>query len=281
MTQSTALQTRVIRIAPVSGWSSLNLKELWEYRELVYFLAWRDIKVRYKQTVLGASWAILQPFLSMVVFTLIFGKLAKMPSDGIPYPIFNYCALVVWIFFTTGISSASQSLVSGGNMIKKIYFPRFALPVACVSAGLVDFAIAFLVLLGMMAYYGMTPTANVLWLPFMLLMTYSTALGVALWLTAMNVQFRDIKYTVPFLTQLWLFATPVVYPTSLIDNEFWRVVYALNPMVGVVEGFRWALLGSGEGPGPLIMASGSVALALLVSGAFYFRRMERSFADVV
>ena len=166
-------------------------------------------------------------------------------------------------------------------MIKKIYFPRFALPVACVSAGLVDFAIAFLVLLGMMAYYGMTPTANVLWLPFMLLMTYSTALGVALWLTAMNVQFRDIKYTVPFLTQLWLFATPVVYPTSLIDNEFWRVVYALNPMVGVVEGFRWALLGSGEGPGPLIMASGSVALALLVSGAFYFRRMERSFADVV
>lgn len=270
----------VIVVKPSRGWVSLKLNELWHYRELLYFLTWRDIKVRYKQTVLGAAWAIIQPFFTMVVFSLFFGKLAKVPSDGIPYPIFAYAALVPWTFFANGLSQSSNSLVDNANMLKKVYFPRLVVPLSSVISGVVDFILAFTVLLGMMLFYGIYPTINVLWLPFLLLLTLATSLGVGLWLSAMNVQFRDVRYTVPFLTQFWLFATPIAYPSSLL-SEPWRTLYGINPMVGVVEGFRWALLGTDTAPGPIILVSSLVALALLVSGCFFFRRMEKTFADVV
>jgi len=270
----------VIRIEPSKGWVSLKLRELWEYRELLYFLIWRDVKVRYKQTVLGAAWAIIQPFFTMVVFSLFFGRLAKMPSDNIPYPIFSYAALVPWTFFANGLNQASSGMVSHANLITKIYFPRLAIPIARVLAGGVDFVLAFIVLLGMMLVYGVVPTINVLWLPLFLLLALTTSLGTALWLSAMNVQFRDVGYTVPFVIQFWMFATPIAYPSSLL-SEPWRTLYGLNPMAGVVEGFRWALLGTDTAPGPIIVVSSLVALTLLVSGAFYFRRMERTFADVV
>jgi lipopolysaccharide transport system permease protein len=270
----------VVRIEPSKGWVSLKLRELWEYRELLYFLIWRDIKVRYKQTVLGAAWAIIQPFFTMVVFSVFFGRLAKVPSDGIPYPIFSYAALVPWTFFANGLTQASNSLVGNARLITKIYFPRLTIPIAAVVSGLVDLALAFLVLLGMMFVYRIVPTVYVLWLPLLLLLALVTSLGVGLWLSAMNVQFRDVHYTVPFITQFWLFATPIAYPSSLL-SEPWRTLSGLNPMVGVVEGFRWALLGSTTAPGPIIMLSSLVALVLLVSGAFYFRRMEKTFADVV
>jgi lipopolysaccharide transport system permease protein len=271
----------VTHIAPSQGWVSLKLGELWEYRELIYFLIWRDVKVRYKQTVLGAAWAIIQPFFTMVVFSVFFGKLAKVPSDGIPYPIFSYAALVPWTFFSRGLSQASNSLVGGARLIKKVYFPRLAMPIATVLGGVVDFGLAFVVLLGMMLYYGMMPTVNVIWLPFFLLLALVTSLGVALWLSAMNVQFRDVHYTVPFITQFWMFVTPIAYSSSLIENPLFRVLYGINPMVGVVEGFRWALLAAGTAPGPIIVVSCLAALVLLVSGAFYFRRVEKTFADVV
>lgn len=273
--------TPVILIEPSRGWVSLRLRELWEYRELLYFLTWRDIKVRYKQTVLGAAWAILQPVTSMVVFSLFFGNLAKIPSDGIPYPIFNYTALVPWMFFAGGLAKSSGSLVSGANLIKKVYFPRLVVPVAGVLGGLPDFGLAFLVLIGMMIYYGLYPSAaSIFWLPLLLLLALVTSLGVGLWLSALNAQYRDVNYLVPFLTQLWMFATPVVYPASLLDQP-WRTIYGLNPMVGVVEGFRWALLSKGHAPGPMVGLSALVALLLLVTGAFYFRRTEKTFADVV
>jgi len=270
----------VVHIRPSKGWVSLRLGELFEYRELLYFLVWRDIKVRYKQTALGASWAVIQPFFTMVVFSLFFGKLAKMPSDGVPYPIFSFAALVPWTFFATSLTNSSNSLVGSSNLIKKVYFPRLAIPIATVLSGLVDFAIAFGMLIGMMLWYGIMPTANVLWLPFFLLLALVTSLGVGLWLSAMNVQYRDVKYVVPFLTQFWLFATPVAYPSSLLAGK-WRAIYALNPMVGVVEGFRWSLLGTKTNPSSVIAVSSAAAVVMLVSGAFYFRRMERTFADVV
>lgn len=281
MEQGDVAEKQVTHIQATKGWSSLNLSELWEFRELLYFFTWRDIKVRYKQTVMGASWAILQPLFTMVVFSIFFGKLAKMPSDGIPYPIFSYAALVPWTFFSNGISKSSNSLVGGSNLLKKIYFPRMALPISSILAGVVDFVLAFVVLLFMMYYYQIAPTINVLWLPLLLVMALVSALGVGLWLSAMNVQFRDVRYIVPFIVQAWLFATPVVYPASLITDPFWQYVYALNPMVGVVEGFRWALLGTDTAPGPLIIISAVVSVILMVTGAFYFRRMERTFADVV
>jgi lipopolysaccharide transport system permease protein len=275
-----ALPLPILRIEPSRGWVSLKLGELWEYRELLYFLTWRDIKVRYKQTVLGAAWAIIQPFFTMVVFSLFFGKLAKVPSDGIPYPIFAYAALVPWNFFAQGLTQSSDSLVGSANLIKKVYFPRLAIPISTVISGSVDFILAFTVLLGMIVYYGMTPSAKVLWLPLLLLLAVTTSLGVGLWLSALNVQFRDVKYTVPFITQFWMFATPIAYPSSLL-HEPWRTVYGLNPMVGVVEGFRWALLGTKTAPGPMILVSALAAVMILVGGAFYFRRMEKTFADVV
>jgi lipopolysaccharide transport system permease protein len=270
----------VLRIAPSKGWVSLQLKELYAYRELLYFLIWRDVKVRYKQTALGAAWAIIQPFFTMLVFSLFFGRLAKMQSDGLPYPVFAYAALVPWTFFAQGLSQASDSLVGSANLIRKVYFPRLAIPVGTVAGGVVDFALAFGVLLLMMFYYGVRPGWQIVWLPLLLLLALVTALGVGLWLSALNVKFRDVKYVVPFVTQFWMFLTPIAYPSSLLP-EVWRPVYALNPMVGVVEGFRWALLGTDTAPGPMLGVSATVALLLLVSGAFVFRRMEKSFADVV
>jgi lipopolysaccharide transport system permease protein len=272
--------SQVIRIEPSKGWVALQLKELWAYRELLYFMIWRDVKVRYKQTALGAAWAIIQPVFTMIVFSLFFGRLGKIPSDGIPYPIFCYAALVPWTFFAQGLSQASNSLVGSGNLIKKVYFPRLSLPISAVICGLVDFALAFIVLLGMMLYYGILPTANVIWLPLLILLTLITSLGVSLWLSALNVQFRDVRHALPFLTQLWLFATPIAYPSSLL-SEPWRTLYSINPMAGVVEGFRWALLGTETAPGPMMIVSTLTALALLVSGTFYFRRLEKTFADVV
>jgi lipopolysaccharide transport system permease protein len=278
--QSWDSDTQVLHISPSQGWQPLNVKKLWQYRELLYFLTWRDIKVRYKQTALGAAWAIIQPSMTMVVFSLFFGKLAKMPSDGIPYPLFAFSALVPWMFFSNGLTQSSNSLVQNAHMLKKIYFPRLIMPIATIASGVIDFLIAFAVLLLMMGYYGVVPTANVIWLPFLLLLEIATALGVGLWLSAMNVHFRDVRYVVPFLVQFWLFATPIAYPSSLL-SEPWRVVYGLNPMVGVVEGFRWALVGTQTAPGPIILISTVVSVTVLVSGVFYFRRMERTFADTV
>jgi lipopolysaccharide transport system permease protein len=271
----------VTRVEPSKGWVSLKLRELWTYRELLYFLTWRDVKVRYKQTVLGAAWAIIQPFFTMVVFSVFFGKLAKISSDGIPYPVFSYSALVPWTFFAHGLSQASNSLVGGSALITKVYFPRLVMPIATVASGFIDFALAFIVLLGMMLFYGIAPTINVVWLPLFLLLAMVTALGAGLWLSAMNVQFRDVRYIVPFIAQFWMFATPIAYPSSLIQNPLWRTLYGINPMAGVVEGFRWALLGTDTAPGPIVIASSLAALVLLVSGAFYFRRMEKTFADIV
>jgi lipopolysaccharide transport system permease protein len=270
----------LIIIKPSRGWISLKLNELWEYRELVYFLTWRDIKVRYKQTVLGAAWAIIQPFFTMVVFSLFFGKLAKIPSDGIPYPLFAYAALVPWTFFANGLNQSSNSLVGSANLITKVYFPRMVIPISSIFSGVLDFILAFIVLLGMMVFYGMVPTSNIILLPFLLLLAFITALGVGMWLSALNVQFRDVRYTLPFLTQFWLFATPIAYPSSLLA-EPWRTIYGINPMAGVVEGFRWALLGTETSPGSIIVVSSMASLAVLISGAFYFRRMEKNFADVV
>jgi lipopolysaccharide transport system permease protein len=267
-------------IRPSRGWVVPDLRELWVYRELLYFLVWRDIKVRYKQTALGASWAIIQPFFTMVVFSLFFGRLAGIPSDGVPYPIFSFAALVPWTFFANGLTMSSNSLVSSQNLLKKVYFPRLAIPIATVLAGVVDFVLAFIVLLVMMLFYGIVPTVNVVWLPVFLLLALVTAMGAGFWLSALNVLYRDVRYAVPFMVQFWLFATPIAYPSSLLD-EPWRTLYGLNPMVGVVEGFRWALLGTETQPGPIIAVSAAAAVALLVGGLFYFRRMEKMFADVV
>jgi lipopolysaccharide transport system permease protein len=271
----------VLHIAPSKGWVSLRLGELWEYRELLYFLTWRDIKVRYKQTLLGASWAILQPFLTMVAFSFFFGRLAQVPSDGIPYPIFSYVALIPWTLFSNGFAQAANSLVGSSNLIKKVYFPRLTMPISAVLGGVPDFALSFIVLLGMMLVYGLYPTpASILWLPLFLLLAFVTALGVGLWLAALNVEYRDIRYVVPFLTQFWLFVTPIAYSSTMLD-EPWRTLYGLNPMVGVVEGFRWALLGRGSPPGPMVAVSAVVAVLILIGGLFYFRRMEKTFADIV
>ena len=274
------LPTPVHRIAPSKGFASTGLGELWSSRELLYFLVWRDIKVRYKQTVLGAAWAILQPFSTMLVFSLFFGRLAKMPSDGIPYPIFAFAALVPWNFFAQGLTQSSNSLVTSANLLKKVYFPRLAIPVATVLSGVVDFVLAFVVLLGMMFYYRITPTLNTFWLPLLLLLALVTALGVGLCFAALNVQFRDVHYIIPFIAQFWMFATPVAYPSTLLA-EPQRTLYGLNPMVGVIEGFRWALLGAGTAPKPIILASVLAASLILVFGLLYFRRAERTFADVV
>ena len=280
-TNETTLENApIIRIEPSHGWVSLKLDELWAYRELLYFLAWRDIKIRYKQTILGASWAIIQPFFTMVVFSIFFGRLAGIPSDGVPYTIFSFAALVPWTFFANSLNQSSNSLVNSAQLIQKVYFPRLALPIATVFSGIIDFLLAFLVLLAMMLYYGLVPTINALWIPAFVFLALVTSLGVSLWLSAMNVRFRDIRYTVPFLTQFWMFSTPIAYPSSLL-SEPWRTLYGLNPMVGVVEGFRWGLLGTDTAPGTIIIVSSLMALAILVGGTFYFRRVERIFADIV
>ena len=270
----------VIYIKRSRGLVSLRLGELWQYRELLYFLIWRDVKVRYKQTALGVAWAVVQPFFTMVVFSLFFGRLAKVPSDGVPYPLFAYCALVPWGFFANGLNMGSNSLVESANLIRKVYLPRLAIPIATVLSGGVDFLVSFLLLLGMMAYYGRMPGIEAAWLPLLLLLGLVTALGVSLWLSALNVQYRDVRYTIPFLTQIWMFGTPIAYPSSLVP-EAWRPFYGLNPMVGVVEGFRWALLGTATRPGAMLIVSSLAALVILLTGVMYFRSTEKTFADVV
>ena len=277
---SSKRQSPILNIEPSNSWVSLKLGELWQYRELLYFLIWRDIKVRYKQTALGAAWAIIQPFFSMLIFSLFFGRLAKMPSDGIPYPLFSLAALVPWTFFANGLNQSSNSLVASANLLKKVYFPRLVIPIATVLAGVVDFALSFVVLLGLMAFYGIAPTINLLWMPLFLLLALVTSLAVGLWMSALNVKYRDVRYIVPFIIQVWMFSTPIVYPSSLLPAS-WRTIYGLNPMVGVVEGFRWALLGTNTVPGFMIAVSATAALLILVGGAFYFRHMEKSFADIV
>jgi len=268
-------------IRPSKGWVRINFRELWDYRELLYFLIWRDIKVRYKQTVLGAAWAVIQPFSTMVVFSIFFGRLAKIPSDGLPYPIFAYCALLPWGLFAGALVGVGQSVVASQNLISKVYFPRLVIPISRVLAGLMDFGIAFIMLLGLMAYYRISPSPiAIITVPLLLVFALTTALAVGLWLTVLNVMYRDVRYTIPFLVQFWLFATPVVYPASLVP-EPWRAFYGLNPMAGVVEGFRWALLGTANAPGPILGVSISVVVILLVGGLLYFRRMEKIFADMV
>ena len=282
MTELTKHEPTTIYIKPTKGLAALNLRDLWIYRELVYFMIWREVKVRYKQTMLGAAWAIIQPVLTMIVFTFLFGRIAKLPTDGnIPYPIFSYTALLPWGLFVAALNQASRSLTSNQNMVTKIYFPRLVLPLASILSGLVDFIIAFLILIGLMFYYGITPSINVIWaLPLFLLMTIITALGVALWLSAINVQYRDVNYALPFMTQFWLFITPVAYSSSLISDQ-WQLVYSLNPMAGVVNGFRWALLGVGNGPDAGLWISVGISLLVLISGLFYFRNMEKTFADTI
>ena len=270
----------VLILRPPKGWGTLNLKDLWVYRELIYFLTWRDLKVRYKQTALGAAWAILQPFLTMVVFSIFFGGLLNVSSGDVPYPVFSYTGLLPWIMFSKALTDASRSLVVNRNMITKVYFPRMVLPMSSVLSSVVDFAIAFVILLGMMVYFQIKPTAAVWTLPFFIVLALITALGVGLWLSSLNVIYRDIGYVLPFLTQLWFYLTPIVYSATIVPEQ-WRILYALNPMVGVVEGFRWAILGTDTAPGPVVAVSVVIAVLLLITGMFYFRRMERNFADLV
>jgi len=270
----------VVRIEAQRGWLALDLPELWAYRDLIYFFIWRDIKVRYKQTVIGAAWAILQPVLTMLVFSLFFGRLAKIPSQGLPYPIFYYSALLPWMYFATAMQSATNIVVENQRVITKIYFPRVVLPVSTVMAGLVDFAISFCVFMVLMAVYRIVPTAAVIWLPVFTLLAVMTALGVGLWLSALNALYRDVRYVVPFLVQFWMFASPVAYPSSLVPEK-WRWLYGLNPMAGVIEGFRWALTGHGQPPGILLAASSAAVVLLVASGLVYYHAMEGTIADVV
>jgi lipopolysaccharide transport system permease protein len=258
----------------------LRLGEVWEYRELLYFLAWRDIKVRYKQTLLGVAWAVIQPLLTMVVFSIFFGRLARMPSDGLPYPLFAYCALLPWQLFAFTLSESSTSVVSNQRLVTKVYFPRLIIPLAAIGSGLMDFAISFCFLLVLIGVFGVVPGMSLLALPAFVLLAVVTALGFGLWLSALNVRYRDVRYTIPFLIQIWLFATPVAYPVSIVP-EAWRPFYGLNPMVGVVEGFRWALLGGRSSPDVTVAVSATVAVAVLTSGLFYFRSTEATFADLV
>jgi lipopolysaccharide transport system permease protein len=270
----------VVRIRPPRGWTSLELREVWEYRELLYFLVWRDVKVRYKQTVIGIAWVVLQPLATTLIFTVIFGNLAKIPSENLPYAVFAMAGLIPWNYFSGAFSRGGASLVGSANLISKVYFPRLIIPISSILSGLIDAAIVFVVLLALMLFYGIFPTWAIVTLPFFLLLALATALGVSLWLSALNVQYRDIGYLVPFIAQFWMYATPVVYPASMIPAQ-WQLLYSLNPMTGVVEGFRWALFGSGEAPGTMLVVSIVMVLILLVSGAFFFKRMEDTFADVV
>src|SRR2546421_1206486 len=269
-----------VRIRPSRGWVALNLKDLWVYRELLYFLTWRDIKVRYKQTLLGASWAIIQPLFTMLLFTLFFGKLAHVPPDAVPYPIFAYAGLLPWTFFSNAVTNSGNSLVGNANLITKVYFPRMIIPGAAVGAGLVDFAIAFVILIGLMIYYHVGLTWNLLAVPFLLALTTLLALGVGMWTSALNVKYRDVRYALPFMIQLWMFASPVIYPASLIPQK-WRWVLWLNPLTGIIEGFRSSLFGVNQFDWTALSISIVVTLGILVYSAYSFRRMERVFADIV
>jgi lipopolysaccharide transport system permease protein len=267
-------------IAPPHGWLELNLRELWQSRELLYFLVWRDLKVRYKQTAIGVGWVVIQPLLAMVVFTVFFGRLAKMPSEGLPYPVFYYAALLPWMYFAAALAAATNTIVDHQKVITKVYFPRMILPLSAVLSGLVDFAIGFILLIGMMLYYHLVPTLAVLVLPLFLLLAIATALAVGLWLSALNAIYRDVRYVVPFLIQFWLFASPIAYPSTLVPAR-WRWLYGLNPIAGVVEGFRWTLTGHGHAPGALVLVSAGTVLLLLIGGVVYFQKMEGTIADMV
>lgn len=273
-------EPNVLRITPPGRWWVLPLDELWNYRELLYFFIWRDIKVRYKQTAIGAAWAVLQPLLTMLVFSLFFGRLAHIPSDGLPYPIFYYCALLPWMYYAAALQNATNTIVDNQRLITKVYFPRLILPLSSVLSGMVDFGISFLMLVVMMIYYGIRPTSAALWMPSFLLLAMLTALGVGLWLAALNALYRDVKYVLPFLVQFWMFASPVAYPSSLVPGK-WRWLYGLNPMVGVIEGFRWSLTGHGQAPGGASFVSVGAVIVVLISGVAYFQRMETKIADVV
>jgi lipopolysaccharide transport system permease protein len=273
-------QRPVFRITPPAHWWAIRLGDLWSYRELLYFFVWRDVKIRYKQTAIGAAWAVLQPFLTMLVFSLFFGRLAHIPSQGLPYPIFYYGALLPWTYFATVLQGATNTIVENQRVITKVYFPRLVLPLSCVVAGLVDFAISFAMFIVLMIYYGIRPTAAILWFPAFLLLAMLTALGVGLWLSALNAIYRDVRYILPFLVQFWMFASPVAYPSSLVPSK-WQWLYSLNPMAGVIEGFRWSLAGKGNPPGYLTLISAGIVVVVLVSGTAYFQKMERTVADVV
>ncbi|ACL17471.1 ABC transporter permease [Methanosphaerula palustris] len=272
-------QVPTLIIRPPRKWVPIDFQEIWAYRELLYFFTWRDVKIRYKQTGLGFAWAIIQPLFTMLIFTLIFGGFAHIPSDGIPYPLFSYAALLPWTLFAEGMTRSTNSMVVNAPIMTKVYFPRLLMPISGIMSPLVDFCIAFLIMIAMMFYYGFMPTLNVVFLPLFLLLAIGTSLGVGLWLSALNVQYRDFQYTVPFLIQIWMYASPVVYPASMLPESL-RVLYGLNPMAGVIEGFRWALLGSTP-PSAMILVSVGVVVVLLVSGLFYFKKMEQYFADLV
>jgi len=275
--QEATVPTLIIR--PPRKWVPVDLHELWAYRELITAFTMRDVKLRYKQTGLGIAWAVLQPLLTMVIFTIFFGGLAKIPSDGVPYPLFVLSALLPWTLFAEGLTRSTTTMVTNSNIMTKVYFPRLIMPLSSVISPLVDFAVSFIILLAMMVYYGFEPTLNIVFLPLFLLLALATSLGVGLWLSALNVKYRDFQYTVPFLIQIWMFASPVVYASSLVPESL-RVWYGLNPMAGVIEGFRWAILGSGA-PSAMVLVSVGMVLVILVSGMFYFRRMEQYYADIV
>jgi lipopolysaccharide transport system permease protein len=275
-----AAELPTFRIAPPKGWLGLNLREVWHARELLYFFVWRDIKVRYKQTAIGAAWSVLQPLLTMLIFTLFFGRLAHIGSNGLPYPVFSYLGVLPWTYFAAALSHATGAVVGHQNVITKVYFPRLVLPLSSVLSGLVDFAIAFVVYLPLQVHYRIFPTVTIFFLPLFLLLAILTALAVGLWLSALNAIYRDVAYVVPFLVQFWMFASPVVYPTSLVPMR-WRALYGLNPMAGVIEGFRWSLTGQGLPPNRVFAASAAMVVALLLSGLAYFQRTEAEIADIV
>lgn len=269
----------ITTIQPSNGWMQIDLRELLAYHELIYTFALRDIKVRYKQTALGAAWAIIQPLFAMVVFTVIFGGLAKIPSEGIPYPLFSYAALLPWTLFSEGITRSTSSMITNSNIMTKVYFPRLIMPISGILSPIVDFMVSFIILIGLILYYGRTPTINIIWLPIFLLLVLAASLGVGLWLSALNVQYRDFQYTIPFIIQIWLYSSPVVYASTLVPDKY-RLIYGLNPMAGAIEGFRWALLGT-EPPSSMIYVSALMVIIILVSGMHYFKRMEKTYADVV
>jgi lipopolysaccharide transport system permease protein len=278
--QERAADTPFVRIEPSHGWVSLRLRELWEYRELLYFLVWRDVKVRYKQSAIGVTWAILQPLMTMLIFTVVFSKFANVPSDGLPYPIFSFVALLPWNYFSTALNRGITSVVANANLVSKIYFPRLIMPLSGVVSGIVDFAIGFILLAGMMVWYKIAPTWGILAVPAFFLLAMVTALAVGLWLSALNVRYRDVGQAIPFLTQIWMYASPVGYPVSLVPEK-WRLLYNLNPMAGVIEGFRWALLGKESPDFGVIAVSALIVVPLLWGGIVFFKRMERTFPDVV
>jgi lipopolysaccharide transport system permease protein len=280
---ATASDRPVVQITPPSGWWAIPFREIWDYRELLYFFVWRDVKVRYKQTIIGIAWVVLQPLMTATVFILFFHRLAKLSSDGLPGLVFYFAALVPWNYFAQSLNQATNIVVDSGGLLTKVYFPRLALPISAVLSGLVDFSIGFVVLIGLTLGFHIFPGASMLWLPLLLLLAISTALGVGLWMSALNALYRDVRHVMPFVVQFWMFASPVVYPSSLVSKRWpaWAWVYGLNPMAGVIDGFRWALTGHGQPPGPLLLASAAMVAVVLVTGLMFFHRMEGTMADLV